>query len=446
MPKSFLKPFGFTRVKLASVSLVILVISLSFSYYSHAAGLTGDINSDGVVDTFDLSFLLSSYNSSGSACITNSSFTCDLNGDNFINIFDLSTLLSHWGQTSGGSGAPVNTAEPVVSGTVATGSTLTTTNGSWSGSPTSFTYQWQDCAKDGTVCSDISGATANTYAVTAGDSGHTIEAVVTAHNASGSTPSNAPIVPLVDNFSGTSVDTNIWRILNEQGDTSNNENVCYIPAQVAEGSNMLTETAIVNNRAAPPTSGHCPSGTPNSTSTGWDSGAVQEGSTAFTYGTVVVSAKLAGPGTAMWPVVWLLGAACQGSAGQTWLSSPGGFNCPWDSDASDAAEIDIAEGFEKSTTQINEQIHSSGSGAHCIPALSDYSQNFHTYELDWAPGSMTWKIDGVSKCSTTTNVPSHPMFLIINSGVCSGVSLCGGSPVNGNFPNTTTVDYVYVSH
>ena len=46
-------------------------------------------------------------------------------------------------QTSGPSSAPVNTVAPVISGTTTLGSVLTTTNGTWTNSPTSYTYQWK---------------------------------------------------------------------------------------------------------------------------------------------------------------------------------------------------------------------------------------------------------------------------------------------------------------
>ncbi len=39
--------------------------------------------------------------------------------------------------------SPVNTALPVVTGNQEVGQTLTTTNGTWTNSPTSFTYQWK---------------------------------------------------------------------------------------------------------------------------------------------------------------------------------------------------------------------------------------------------------------------------------------------------------------
>ena len=76
--------------------------------------------------------------------------------------------------------APANTTPPTVSGATTQGQTLSTTNGAWSGAPTSYTYQWFR----GT--SGIVGATAATYLLIDLDAGQTIYCEVTATNASGS--------------------------------------------------------------------------------------------------------------------------------------------------------------------------------------------------------------------------------------------------------------------
>ena len=79
--------------------------------------------------------------------------------------------------------APTNTSLPTITGTAQQGQTLTASHGAWTGSPTSYGYQWQDCSSS---CSNISGATGTTYAVQSSDVGDTIDVVVTATNAGGS--------------------------------------------------------------------------------------------------------------------------------------------------------------------------------------------------------------------------------------------------------------------
>src|ERR1700716_3691088 len=80
---------------------------------------------------------------------------------------------------------PQNTAAPSISGTPKVGSTQTADNGTWSNSPTSYAYQWQRCASDGTGCGDITAGTNKTYTPTSGDVGHTLRVVVTASNTDG---------------------------------------------------------------------------------------------------------------------------------------------------------------------------------------------------------------------------------------------------------------------
>jgi hypothetical protein len=83
---------------------------------------------------------------------------------------------------------------PIVSGTPTVGQQLSTTDGTWVTSgklaayPNSgYTRKWLDCDSSGGSCSDISGATGNTYALRSSDYGHTIRSDVTATTAGGST-------------------------------------------------------------------------------------------------------------------------------------------------------------------------------------------------------------------------------------------------------------------
>ncbi|HEX3332337.1 MAG TPA: hypothetical protein VHS27_20615, partial [Gaiellales bacterium] len=83
---------------------------------------------------------------------------------------------------------PAVTAAPTVSGLAQEDQTLTATTGTWTGTtPIGYGYQWESCDSSGANCNPIAGATASTYAVTAGDVGTTLAVLVTATNVAGST-------------------------------------------------------------------------------------------------------------------------------------------------------------------------------------------------------------------------------------------------------------------
>jgi Bacterial Ig-like domain (group 3)/IPT/TIG domain/Fibronectin type III domain/FG-GAP repeat len=83
-------------------------------------------------------------------------------------------------------GATSNTTLPAVSGSPIVGQMLNASNGAWQGAaPTSFAYQWQRCA--GGACTDIASATTSAYRLVGADLGRTVEVVVTATSAAGST-------------------------------------------------------------------------------------------------------------------------------------------------------------------------------------------------------------------------------------------------------------------
>ena len=97
--------------------------------------------------------------------------------------------------------APTNAGEPVISGDASVGSTLTATQGTWSGSPTAFAFQWLRCpssggASDGSDCAALGGATTQAYVVASSDVGSRLRARVTASNADGSASavSNATVL------------------------------------------------------------------------------------------------------------------------------------------------------------------------------------------------------------------------------------------------------------
>jgi hypothetical protein len=77
--------------------------------------------------------------------------------------------------------SPAPTVAPVISGTVEVGEELTVSTGTWSGSPTSYAYQW---TADG---ADIAGATAASFTLTSAELGAMVGCAVSATDAYGGT-------------------------------------------------------------------------------------------------------------------------------------------------------------------------------------------------------------------------------------------------------------------
>jgi hypothetical protein len=85
------------------------------------------------------------------------------------------------------SNGPEPNGLPSITGAATSGSTLSASTGSWSGTPTSYTYQWQDCKAEGLsgTCANINGATAPTYTLKPADVGYMVDVNVVAHTATG---------------------------------------------------------------------------------------------------------------------------------------------------------------------------------------------------------------------------------------------------------------------
>ena len=104
-------------------------------------------------------------------------------------------------------GAPYNTVVPVVSGTVRVGSTQTTTDGTWSNTPTSITYQWQT-SSNGILWTNVGSATNSTYTPTFAQANLQLRVQISAVNAvdtatvtsnvvSGFLPPEATVIPTI---------------------------------------------------------------------------------------------------------------------------------------------------------------------------------------------------------------------------------------------------------
>lgn len=123
-----------------------------------------------------------------------------------IGVLSLVVAIGAIALTASGTAAiqavPANTTQPAISGTATVGSTLTATQGSWSGSPTSFSYQWVRCPSsgglpDGSDCATVPGATTQAYIVSTSDVGFRLRVRVTATNADGSATAASNATALV---------------------------------------------------------------------------------------------------------------------------------------------------------------------------------------------------------------------------------------------------------
>ncbi|MEV6900849.1 family 16 glycosylhydrolase [Amycolatopsis sp. NPDC051372] len=137
-------------------------------------------------------------------------------------------------------------------------------------------------------------------------------------------------------------------------------------------------------------------------------------------------------GQGMWPAFWMLG----------------GGNWPAD------GEIDVMEnvGFEPNT--VHGTIHGPGySGAGGIGAGysgPNFSDDFHTYAVDWSPNKIVWTVDGnVYQTRTPADlngnrwVYDHNFFIIMNLAV--GGYWPGDPNGSTQFPQQLVVDYVHVT-
>jgi len=144
-------------------------------------------------------------------------------------------------------------------------------------------------------------------------------------------------------------------------------------------------------------------------------------------------------GQGIWPAFWMLGDN---------IDTAHWPNC---------GEIDIMENIGKEPSIVHGTVHgpgySGGSGvtaAYTLPGGQKFSDDFHTFAVEWEPNVMRFYVDGLLyKTRTPADLPAgtswvfdHPFFIILN------VAVGGGWPGNPDattvFPQQMLVDYVRV--
>jgi hypothetical protein len=169
---------------------------------------------------------------------------------------------------------PVNTVAPAVTGTETEGSTLTTTNGTWTGTPViAYTYQWMHSVTSGGVPTTsggeyvgvpIAGATSSTYVLQASDVAELIFCEVTATDAVGSASKTSNVTGSIGASGGTWTPADLpagvlkgWYELDNAGVTTSGGNVTGVPDLSGTGNHLVnngtvpfTATSAYNSKPA----------------------------------------------------------------------------------------------------------------------------------------------------------------------------------------------------
>jgi beta-glucanase (GH16 family) len=215
-----------------------------------------------------------------------------------------------------------------------------------------------------------------------------------------------------DEFSGNALDGSLWSSCYPWGDCTNRGNASevewYTPANVTEANGELDLTAQRQ-----------PVATPYGTY-GYTSGMMQtDGHFSFTYG--YTEARIWLPaGDGLWPAFWLMPVNQR--------SLP---------------EVDILEADGALPNQISMTYHDPAgpiSGTDFIGP--NFTGGWHTFGIDWEPGSLTWYVDGVAQKSLPGYFPPEPMYPILNLAVSSGASWMSSVDASTPLPATMRVDYV----
>ncbi len=231
-----------------------------------------------------------------------------------------------------------------------------------------------------------------------------------------------------DEFTGSSLDTSKWTTcyenfhLGQDCDHDQSELELYQPSGVSVSNGVLKleaqkrDVTASNGKVYHYTSGMISSGP------SCDTGCAPHFT--FTYGYMEMRAKVPA-GQGMWPAFWTLPA-----------------------DGSWPPEIDAFEILGNAPNEINMTYHwpnGSGEGGQKGQAWDgpDFSAGWHTFAVDWEPGSVTWYVDGVQRFQyVNANVASKPMYLVANLAI--GGDWPGAPNASTSFPAFYQIDYIRV--
>lgn len=248
-------------------------------------------------------------------------------------------------------------------------------------------------------------------------------------------PVAAAAATFTDDFNGpagSGVDQSKWRA--ETGDNVNNHERQYYTSGTHNAALDGQGNLVITARRDNPGNFNCWYGFCQYTS----ARLVTSATFSQTYGHFESRMKLP-RGQGMWPAFWMLGT----NIGQVGWPTSG--------------EIDIMEnvGFEPSTVHgtLHGPGYSGGEGigaGYTLPGGQRFADGFHTFAVDWAPGRISWFVDGNHYQTRTPAdtggdpwVFDHPFYVLVNLAV--GGYWPGDPDGSTVFPQQLVVDYVHIS-
>lgn len=150
------------------------VVSVSLPTNPQPGEFVGFADAKGTWGTNPITILRNGKNIEGSQI----NFSNNASGTFFVVLFIDSA--TGWRVLTSGT-KPLNLTPPTVSGTY----DFSSTNGTWTGSPTSFSYQWQMSTNGTSGWTNINGATSSTYTALEADEGKYVRIGVVATNSNG---------------------------------------------------------------------------------------------------------------------------------------------------------------------------------------------------------------------------------------------------------------------
>jgi beta-glucanase (GH16 family) len=233
-----------------------------------------------------------------------------------------------------------------------------------------------------------------------------------------------------DEFNGTTLDTLNWNFQVEEAGRFNDEWQRYTNS--SENAYIENEQLVI--RALHESNAH---GMNQYTSARLHTANKQT----WKYGKIAARIKLP-TGKGIWPAFWMLGANIDENGGNT----------PWPQ----SGEVDILELYgSKNPAVVEANIHYAnsenkhammGAVAHQLES-GNFSDDFHTFELEWSAESFVWFVDGQKYASV--DITSEEMsefhkdfFLLLNVAV--GGAHAGRPDESTSFPQYMYVDWIRV--